>query len=709
MAFTNQHAQLERELEDIQMKQQEFNERERRVREELERVNASSSPIAINTNARLSHQNGGDMSFSAGGSYQLAGGDGWRYQSGSAPTNRATLAMTPRSQSNVGVRMSALSVRPDTNMVRSRSSISALSHPMSRSVSQTSDLSRAPLNPNNASLFPGANTGMMDRLREHESASSQLHGGRARHWAGRLAEVHEDPLPDIGQNPMDYIMSNEDDSSSYGSTSFSGATYYTPNHSTGDYLQYPTVLTSITSSTPSLVSNVDSAAAPEAVPLTRDNSFVGDSFADTFEIARLDSTDLSITRSASQDPFGRDFSHQQFNAGAKHPIAAAGNSYLFGVGANLAGPPTAQNYPDPDDAASADMRRSISNTSIRSTGSNQERRAKEARERQVQNGLRNTIAPKPTASSSLDKKHAAAPAATPASHHAVKKEGSGRTAVAPSTGKGQYQRPKHPKVYCDRCPGSDGFRGEHELRRHVNSKHSATVVKYVCCDPAESGVKAGVAAVNPLSKCKSCVANKQYGAYYNAAAHLRRAHFRKRASRGRAAGKAGEETERRAGKGGGDWPPMEELKHWMRKVHVRGNVIVGVETEDGSGTFAPQDIDLATYGNGGGLDYSGLDASPGNYPPMLPELAVDVSGDGSSTEGGLMAPPSAGGLSPFSSFSPFSPSVPSMSPLEQELGFQDEESFGALSSGGSHSMSPAGAGYMEFQPMDEYNMGLSGV
>ncbi|KAM0353733.1 hypothetical protein ACHAP4_007985 [Fusarium culmorum] len=50
--------------------------------------------------------------------------------------------------------------------------------------------------------------------------------------------------------------------------------------------------------------------------------------------------------------------------------------------------------------------------------------------------------------------------------------------------------------------------------------------------------------------CKACLAQKRYGAYYNAAAHLRRAHFRPH----------------RVGKASGDWPSMSVLKDWMREV-----------------------------------------------------------------------------------------------------------------------------------------------
>lgn len=544
---------------------------------------------------------------------------------------------------------------------------------MSRSVSQASDLSRAPHPSTTSSLFP-ANT-MMDRLYQ-DDANAQLLGGHARHSTGRLPEVQEDPLPDCGQNPMDFIMSTEDDSASFASASYPGA-YYAPHH-TGHYFQYPAnVLTSVSSSTPSLVS-VDSAAIPETTPLTRDNSSVGESFVGAFELARLDSTNMSIARTESHDPFGRDF---YLGSGTKQ--AAADGAYPVG---SFAGRPAEY----PDDADSAEMHRSSSNTSTRSTASNQERRAKEARERQILNSLRNNnIKPKPC-DPTAKPTATLTPPALEASHSA----GAKKDPVA--LGKTQYQRPKHPKIHCNQCNDQpDGFRGEHELRRHVLSKHADTVTKWVCREPEGN---TGVAVVNPLSKCKACLGKKQYGAYYNAAAHLRRAHFRKRAARGR---KGEREGESRAGKGGGDWPPMGELKHWMRKVQVRNNIIVGEGEEVGMdvgagagvGMEAAADIEFMTYGNGGALDYAGLDSA--EYPDMLPELTVDTIDAIDVPAESIM--PGAGGLSPFSS-------VSDMSPMQRDLSYDGFEG----SFAGSHEMSPS-MPYMEFSPVDEYGMAIGGV
>ncbi|KAI1499665.1 hypothetical protein F5X99DRAFT_410852 [Biscogniauxia marginata] len=113
-----------------------------------------------------------------------------------------------------------------------------------------------------------------------------------------------------------------------------------------------------------------------------------------------------------------------------------------------------------------------------------------------------------------------------------------------------YQRPPLRRVFCSKCNEyPEGFRGEHELRRHTDAKHAALVKRWVCTEPQNLGPNS-LQPVVSLSKCKACVTQKRYGAYYNAAAHLRRAHFHPH----------------RSGKASGDWPPMTILKDWMREV-----------------------------------------------------------------------------------------------------------------------------------------------
>ncbi|SPN97801.1 uncharacterized protein DNG_01313 [Cephalotrichum gorgonifer] len=134
-----------------------------------------------------------------------------------------------------------------------------------------------------------------------------------------------------------------------------------------------------------------------------------------------------------------------------------------------------------------------------------------------------------------------------------------------------YQRPPLRRVYCNKCNEyPEGFRGEHELRRHTESKHALLVKRWICIEPENPPPSSPRPAV-PLSKCKACVTQKRYGAYYNAAAHLRRAHF----------------NPNRGGKASGDWPPMTALKDWMREVRQSVDVNDNDSSSGEEGDFKP--------------------------------------------------------------------------------------------------------------------------
>lgn len=116
-------------------------------------------------------------------------------------------------------------------------------------------------------------------------------------------------------------------------------------------------------------------------------------------------------------------------------------------------------------------------------------------------------------------------------------------------------------MHCNQCnERPNGFRGTHELERHIARKHAPTRKAFICVDSSLDG--------KFLAQCKHCRNKKQYGAYYNAAAHLRRAHFHPRKKGRKAKG-----DEKRGGIGGGDHPPMDYLKqHWIKEVEVSGEL-----------------------------------------------------------------------------------------------------------------------------------------
>lgn len=102
----------------------------------------------------------------------------------------------------------------------------------------------------------------------------------------------------------------------------------------------------------------------------------------------------------------------------------------------------------------------------------------------------------------------------------------------------------------------DGFRSEHELRRHTNRVHKKTRKVWVTIDTSPDK--------SFLANCKACQTGKRYNECYNAASHLRRMHFHphKRGERKMTAAEA-----RKGGKATDLDPPMDVLKtNWLREV-----------------------------------------------------------------------------------------------------------------------------------------------
>jgi hypothetical protein len=193
-----------------------------------------------------------------------------------------------------------------------------------------------------------------------------------------------------------------------------------------------------------------------------------------------------------------------------------------------------------------------------------------------------------------------------------------------------YQRPTVRRVFCTKCNEyPEGFRGEHELRRHNDAKHAALVKRWVCTQPSDP--PSSPQPVIPLSKCKACVNQKRYGAYYNAAAHLRRAHF----------------NPHRGGKASGDWPPMAVLKDWMREVRQ---------------SIDAPDQDDASSGDEDAQDYKTVQeyTPPSLRPPSgqeAPRLAP-APPFSYQTPGGPLLAPTPSSLDRFNAAAPPPPPLP---------------------------------------------------
>ncbi|KAG6007046.1 hypothetical protein E4U21_006406 [Claviceps maximensis] len=305
------------------------------------------------------------------------------------------------------------------------------------------------------------------------------------------------------------------------------------------------------SAPPSMVSGLSAFEPPQ--PLTRQNSFWdcrddvymtrnassqsyhadGVSFQDVaLQLAKDDA--LSISPTSSSELFSMNLDSMPDSGYAAFPIDNA----MF------LSPPT-----------SHPMKRSDSNpsyASARSSASDPERSLRDTLTKQLGNGKMTKIRPK-LASTSTPKLVASSLG------HGTK----GKVRLQPRI---PYRRPRGPKVFCAQCNEQpEGFRGDHELRRHVNGKHKVVVKKFVCRDPASVGLSSAVSVLQPLSECKACSSHKEYGTDYNAAAHLRRTHFKPKAPRG---SNKKPDDEKRGGMGGGSWPPMAELKLWIGEISV---------------------------------------------------------------------------------------------------------------------------------------------
>ncbi|KAI1841662.1 hypothetical protein JX265_009323 [Neoarthrinium moseri] len=437
-------------------------------------------------------------------------------------------------------------------MIRSQSNLSTQSSPFVFNGQIT-----PPPKPNTAGHQPARSAAVRDFMSRDELANF----GAAGQSLHRSQSVRVRRRPDMASMPPvaeSQLMDPETYFANFDAYEYPSNSAYLSSSMPTDQLHLSPDMPVYGMSNASVCGSMTTGLTPETAPMTRENSSVFDnqSVGGAMHMMQLGShqgTDMSQLDS----PF-----YPNASSGYNSPLAKSASPSeedLKGVGTSLSQSylnPYGHPAPPGGVLMSQDMSRSASNTSaasIKSTSS-LKLRLKESLRRQNQHTA--LLKPKPSSDAKATDSHSA------------KKDG--KTAIT----KAKYVRPRQPKVFCEKCTEHpDGFRGEHELRRHRDAKHpeQGVIKKWICVDPATRGLPIGVAVVNPLDKCKACKAQKKYGAYYNAAAHLRRTHFKEKPSRAKNKNNGASsrpDDDKRGGKGGGDWPPMTELKNWMKEVWV---------------------------------------------------------------------------------------------------------------------------------------------
>ena len=303
---------------------------------------------------------------------------------------------------------------------------------------------------------------------------------------------------------------------------------------------------------------------PTSVDMSRNDSLGNSSFYNKVNMMRLNSTasnamsDISSEAIAPQpdyertlptgqslgqpDPFN-DPGHEISHAGgainsAELPVNPIINGSLFNSDADI----------------DSCMRREVSTRSFKQGSASSKTIVDEACVMQRQSSLGSRrIEPKPERASPMSRESSAGEAfemvKVPSS------DGSLRDAVK-ITKAASYERPRQVKVKCPfpgckKQPG--GYKGEHEMTRHYDRDHKDIRNVYICVPRSNDP--------DFLSRCKRCKTFQKYNADYNAGEHLRRIHFNPRQQKTRRGHIPLEE--RRGGKGGGDWPPMEDLRKYM--------------------------------------------------------------------------------------------------------------------------------------------------
>lgn len=215
-----------------------------------------------------------------------------------------------------------------------------------------------------------------------------------------------------------------------------------------------------------------------------------------------------------------------------------------------------------------------------------------------------------TSTSDIDMARSSSVTSTTSKQSNRVKEALGRS-LAKSGDRPVYLRKKLPRTHCHLCQEHpEGFRGDHELRRHISARHDNEVKTYICRDPATVGLVSNIQASTPLSDCKACARGKKYRAYYSAIMHLRRTHIRCRTD------SAG--------------PLLDDLRQWLEIAREARSTDAEVDEDEDDVTHevTDDDVDPMDDGQRFGMVSSGMagisNVSSSSHGSIAPDLDVRV-------------------------------------------------------------------------------------
>ncbi|KAI1740904.1 hypothetical protein F4680DRAFT_465104 [Xylaria scruposa] len=124
----------------------------------------------------------------------------------------------------------------------------------------------------------------------------------------------------------------------------------------------------------------------------------------------------------------------------------------------------------------------------------------------------------------------------------------------------------------------EGFHGPNELQRHKEVRHQRGTIVFICVPPAPEALEVKIRTIYPVEACSACKRVKKYDSFSSAAVHLCRKHYLGRPLQP----KTNPTTVATSERDPRNWPPIQEVVSWIKKVRVNGVDSNSLDSEEDS-------------------------------------------------------------------------------------------------------------------------------